>query len=522
MSEALGQGLEAMRRMRTTRRGRFVEQLDVMELLYRVYVGAIFGAIALGFLADAINEATASPAAADAIADHGPAALGVAFAVVVLAGLRTGSRGGPLAIEPAEVQYVLLAPVDRGAALRPAALGQLRIAAGAGAVLGAIVGNFVFRRLPGSPVEWIACLALFGALVPVGFLGAALLACGRRLRAHLATALGLVLLAWSLADLVFGLTTSPATLLGELGTLPLQGGAEALLAAAGLAAVLALLAVGLLGVGGVLLEAARRRAQLVAELRFSASVQDLRTVVLLRRQLASERPRRRPWLRLGVVGAGRRPAWRRGWQSFMRWPLARIVRVAMLAIAAGATAVGAWDVSIALAVLPGALLLVAALDVVEPLAQEADHPTRGELLPLGAGRLIRLHVAAPVAALTAVVLVAALAATAISRDPVALELGVVMALPTAFVLVLCAAFSATNDPYALILNPQLSYVQTGAPIAVAVLACGLPVVLGWATWTHGNPAALAVLPVEAFLALVAVVALSFLERRMASREVVAA
>ncbi len=511
-----------MRRMRRTRRGHYVEQLDVMDLLYRVYVGALFGAIALGFLADAINEATASPAAVGAIRDHGPAALGIALALVVLAGLRTGARGGPLAIEPAEVQYVLLAPIDRGTSLRPAALGQLRIAAGAGAVLGAVVGNFVFRRLPGSPVEWIACLALFGALVPVGFLGAALLACGRRLRPHLATALGFALLAWSLADFAFELTTSPATLLGELATLPLQGGAEALLAAAGVLVVLALLTAALLGVGGVLLEAARRRAQLVAELRFSASVQDLRTVVLLRRQLASERPRRRPWLRLRGTGADRRPVWRRGWQSFLRWPLARIARVAILAVGAGAAAVGAWHVSIALAVVPGALLAVAALDVVEPLAQEADHPTRAELLPLGAGPLVRRHVAAPAAALTAVVLLAALAAAAISRDPVALELGAVMALPTAFVLTLCAAFSATNDPYALILNPGLSYVQTGAPVGVAILACGLPVAIGWSAWTHGNPAALSALPFEAIFVLVAAVALPLLEQRLAAREAVPA
>jgi hypothetical protein len=511
-----------MRRMRASRRRRYVEHLNVMELLYRVYVGAIFGAIALAYLGSAIDEATAGPGAVDAIRDHGPAVLGIVASLVLLAGLRTGARGGPLAIEPAEVQYVLLAPIDRGTALRPAALGQLRIAAGAGAVIGAIVASFVLRRLPGSPVEWIACLALFGALLPAGFLGAALFACGRRLRPTSATLLGLALLLWSVADLGLDLTTSPATLLGLLATLPLEGGVEAAIAALGAAAVLALLATGLFGVGGVLLEAARRRARLAAELRFSASVQDLRTVVLLRRQLASERPRRRPWLRLGVVGASRWPVWRRGWQSFLRWPLARITRVAALALAAGAAAVGAWHVSIVLAVLPGALLLVAALDLVEPLAQEADHPTRGALLPIGGETVIRRHLAAPTVALAAVVLLAALAAAVISRDPVALELGAVMALPTALVLALCAAFSATNDPYALILSPQLSYLQTGAPIGVAVLATGVPVLIGRAVWLQGKPVALSTFPLELFLAAVAVAAATALGWRMAHREVVAA
>ena len=86
----------------------------------------------------------------------------------MLAGLRSGARGGPLAIEEAEVQYVLLAPVDRGAALRPAALRQMRIAALAGAVLGAVVGNFVFRRVPGlAASSGSPAWRCFGALLPV-------------------------------------------------------------------------------------------------------------------------------------------------------------------------------------------------------------------------------------------------------------------------------------------------------------------------------------------------------------------
>ena len=167
--------------MRSERRHRYVERLDVMEVLYRVYVGGIFAAIALAVIAGAVNEAPATPAAIEWLRRHGPAVLGLLVALGTMAGLRSGARGGPLAIEAAEVQYVLLAPLRRGAVLRPAALRQLRIGALAGAVLGLVLGNFVFRRLPGSPVEWLACLALFGALVPICVLAAALLASGRRL-----------------------------------------------------------------------------------------------------------------------------------------------------------------------------------------------------------------------------------------------------------------------------------------------------------------------------------------------------
>jgi hypothetical protein len=508
--------------MRAARRGHFVERLNILELLYRVYLFAIFGGIGLAYLGGVIDEAAALPSAVDSIREDGPAVLGIAIAVVALAGLRAGARGGPLAIEPAEVQYVLLAPIGRAAALRPAAIRQLRIGAAAGAVGGAIVASFVCRRLPGSPVEWIASLAVLGALLPVTFLSAALLASGRRLSQPLVAALGSTLLAWSVADLVLGLGTAPTTLLGELGTLPLQSGSTAALAGVGVAAALALLAAGLLGIGGMLLEAARRRARLAAELRFSASVQDLRTVILLRRQLASERPRRRPWLRLGIAGAGGRPVWRRAWQSFLRWPLARIGRVVGLALATGAAAVGAWHVSIVLAVVPGALLFVAALDLVEPLAQESDHPTRTQLLPVAPGHLIRSHLIAPGVALTLVVAVAALAAAAISGDAVAFELGAVAALPTGFGLALCAALSATNDPYEFILNPTLGYTQTFGPMVAALVFCAAPILVGRAAWLQGNPTVGPALGVEVALAMVAVGGAEFLARRMTRRQAVAA
>jgi hypothetical protein len=108
----------------------------------------------------------------------------------------------------------------------------MRAGAVAGAVLGAVAGNFAFRRLPGSPAEWIACLALFGALIPLSTLGCALLASGRRLRPPVAAAIGAILLAWSLADVLLGLKTSPATMLGVLATLPLQNGSSPALALA--------------------------------------------------------------------------------------------------------------------------------------------------------------------------------------------------------------------------------------------------------------------------------------------------
>jgi hypothetical protein len=477
---AAGDPVAAMKAMRAARRRRYVARTDVMEVLYRVYLGAIAALFVLAFLAGALHEVPADPAAVEDIRLHAPAIFGIAVAVLMLAGLRAGARGGPLAIEAAEVHYTLLAPVSRRTALRPAALSQLRIAVIAGAVFGAVVGNFVFRRFPGTALEWIGALAAFGALVPVAVLGGALLASGRQLRIGVAGALGVGLVAWSTLDLALDWNSSPATMLGDLATLPLQHGASAWLAALGAVLALALLAAGLLGIGGIALEAARRRAELVAEMRFSASVQDLRTVILLRRQLASERPRRRPWLRLGRGRAATYPIWRRGWQSFLRWPVVRIVRVVVIAVSAGALAVAGFNQTPVLFALPGPLLFIAALDLIEPFAQEVDHPTRRLLLPRRSAELWRRHLVAPAVAAGIVLAIATLAAAAISGDPgLALGIGAVSFVPVALVLVCAAAVSASNDPYEFILIPQVSMAVNAAPIVISLIGAFIPLFIAW-------------------------------------------
>jgi hypothetical protein len=539
-----------MKAMRSARRRRYVARADVMEVLYRVYLGAIVAIFVLAFLAGALHEVPADPASVDSIASDAPAIIGIAIAALMLAGLRAGARGGPLAIEAAEVRYTLLAPVSRRTALRPAALAQLRTAVLFGALFGAVVGNFVFRRFPGTAVEWIGALAAFGALVPVAVLGGALVASGRQLRIGVASALGLALGVWSVLDLALGWNSSPTTMLGDLATLPLQHGASAWLAALGAVLALALLAAGLLGIGGLALEAAQRRAQLVAEMRFSASVQDLRTVILLRRQLASERPRRKPWIRLRGAVTASRPAsagspsraavggaptrsapprfgagtpggtvWRRDWQSFLRWPLVRIVRVVLIAVAAGGLAVGGFDLTPVLFALPGPLLFVAALDLIEPLAQESDHPTRRLMLPVKSATLQRRHLVAPAVAMGVVLVIATLAATAISGDPgLALGVGLISAIPCALVLACAAAVSATNDPYEFILTPQIAQTVAFAPIVVAAIGVFLPLIVAWKVEGGDGSRVGAVLAVAPVVLVFAAVGFGVLDWRANKRE----
>jgi hypothetical protein len=495
----------AMKAMRQIRRRRYGKRRDVMEVLYRVYLGALAALFGLAFLAGALHEVPADPGSVESIRVHAPAIIGLFAAVLVLAGLRSGARGGPLAIEAAEVRYTLLAPVSRRVALRPAALQQLRVATVSGAIFGAVCGNFVFRRFPGTALEWIGSLGGFAALLPIAVLGAALFASGRRLRPPVAGAIGLALVAWSVLDLVAGWNSSPGTMLGDLATLPLQHGSSAWLAALGALLVLALLAAGLLGIGGLGLESARRRAELVAEMRFSASVQDLRTVILLRRQLASERPRREPWLRLGGGPAATNPIWRRDWQSLLRWPAVRVGRVVVIAVAAGGIAVAGFSQTPVLFILPGPLLFIAALDLIEPLAQEMDHPSRRLLLPLTSAVLIRRHLLASAVATGVVLAIATVAAAAICGDPgLAIGVGAVILIPCACVLVCAAAVSATNDPYEFaLMAPEMVQAINFAPIGISAMAVFLPLFIAWKAQGGSGSAvggALAVAPVILLLA----------------------
>jgi hypothetical protein len=509
--------MEALRALRAARRRRFVERLDLMEILYRAYVVAIFGSIALFLVAGAIDDAALGPAALDRLAEQGPAALGLAVALTVLAGLRSGSRGGPLAIEAAEVQHVLLAPVDRGVVLRPAAFRQAGVMALAGSAIGLTAGAFAISRLPGSSFEWIAVLTAFGGLLPLSYLGAALLASGWRLAPRLAAVLGFGLLAWTGADLVLGWTTSPATMLGALATLPLQGGV-ATTAAAGVAAAVAIFVAGLASAGGLSLDLARRRATLASELRFSAAVQDLRAVILLRRQLASERPRRRPWLKATslhrYLGS---PIDRRALRSLLRWPAARLLRIAAVGVLAGLVAAGTWAGTTPLVAVVGVILLVAALDLIEPLAQEIDHPTRRDLLPVDAAELVRRHLMMPALAMTIVLAIAALAVLALGATNADLAVVAVTILPTALLLACCAALSTTNDPYRYILTPYVGYAQTGAPIAIAMVAGGAPLLAAREATRHGYSPMAAVILVEAALLVVAVGLVWFVGTRVSAR-----
>ncbi len=324
------------------------------------------------------------------LADDGPAVLGLLIAMAVAFGLRSGGRGGPLTLEAAVVQHELLAPVPHETVVRGPAIKQLRFMSFAGLVVGAIVGVMATRELHGNPVLPVVCCAATFSLAAALAIGAAMVTSGRQVGWWMANGIAAVILIWSGADIYFGVRSSPLTWLASLAFWSIRFTPIAVVSVVGVGVVAA---IGVLGMGNISIEAARRRAGLVSQLRFAVTLQDLRTVVLLRRQLSQETPRNRPWIRLGR--GHRLPAvWHRDWQGILRFPVSRVVRLALLGATAGVSLGLMWRGATPMVVVAGLALYIAAYDAVEPVAQEIDHPTRWESFPEDSGRVLLGHMPA--------------------------------------------------------------------------------------------------------------------------------
>jgi hypothetical protein len=412
-----------LRDLRRDRRRRRVAGIEWFEALYRAYLTGGIGIIAVLFLSSAVGDDQLSPASVDDVRSVAPALIGVVAALVAAVGLRAGSRGGPLALEKAEVTHVLLAPVDRRRALLIPALRQIRFAAFAGAVAGAIAGQLAARRLPGTLVPWAVSGAVAGILIGVLGYGAGYLACGWRLPRWVATLAGAALIAWAAADAAWEVP-SPFRAIGALGIWPLEHHWWAL---AAIPVVATIVIAGLSGLGRLSLEAAERRSALVGQLRFAATVRDLRTVMVLRRQLVQEQHRTRPWLRL--PRHPRHTIWRRDLHGILRFPAVRLARMAALtAVAAVALHIAYHDTAPA-AVVAGLALYLVGLDAIEPLAQEIDQADRASAIPKERGVLLLHHLPAPAVLLVLFAVFGAAIGYALNRTSTALAVLAVVALP---------------------------------------------------------------------------------------------
>lgn len=425
-------GRAALDDLRGARRRKRIEGIDWFDAAYHAYLAGLVGIVVTLFVSSWVGDADLSAEALADLRDHGPAWIGLLAAVAVAVGLRSGSRGGPVAVQEADIRHVLLAPVDRGAALRPTAWRQLRFALFAGTVVGMIAGQLAVRRLPGHAVEWVAAGGVTGAAIGALFVGTAMVASGRRCPRWVATLGAAAAVAWAAADALRGVDVpgvwSPFRLVGGLALWPVEIHWWDLLA---IAVVVVLVVVGLLGIGGVRLEDAERRTALVGQLRFAVTLQDLRTVMVLRRQLAQDRPRHRPWFRL----PGRRlPVWRRSVHGLLRFPATRLVRLALFGAAAGIALRAAWYGTTPLVGVAAVLLYLAALDAAEPLAQEVDQSDRTDAYPVDRGELYLRFLPATVVAMTLVGLVGAAVVVLWEGTAPAAALTAVVGVPA----VLCA------------------------------------------------------------------------------------
>jgi hypothetical protein len=430
---------DALGDLRRARRKNRLAELDWFEAAYRVYLVAFaFGGGAL-WLSSFVKDTKVSAATVTDVFRDAPALLGVFAVLAFAAGVRSGSRGGPLAIEDADVRHVLLSPVDRRTALLRPASQRARSAAFSGVIVGALAGELAGRRLPGSVASWTFAGAAFGACLCVLFVGAALTAHALHVPRWLASIIGALLLGWQ-GTAVFKHIVGPANLFGSLALWGMRQRSIDLIAPA---ATLLLVTIGLLMLRRTSLDALARRSGLVAQLHFAVTMQDLRTVMLLRRQLSQENTKNRPWVRLRRNG-GSAAIWRRGWHSLLRFPVSRLLRMSVMAVGAAACEVAAFDGSTAMFLISGGLLFLLGMEVLEPLSQEIDQPDRMASLPHERGELLLRHTMAP---LLALIPFAALAvgAVAVLKGSAAAAIAGVLVLPTMWAGAAGAVVSIVKD-----------------------------------------------------------------------------
>ncbi len=496
----MSDGRATLRELRRTRTKRRLGSTDWYDIAYRVYLFAFAGLVLVVVVSDAIDGLIDDDVDVNELLTKGPSILGIAVMLALALGLRSGADGGPISVETADIRHVLLAPISRRAVLFTPIWQRLRSTMFGFGLVGAVVGQLVATELAGSRAAWAASCALYGAIVGALFVGAGVLAHAVRLPRWAASALGTALIAWQGAvawgiwnDSTEGLARiAPANLAGNVA---LWGIDQRPIDWVAIVATLIVVALALAAGGRLRLEPLARRGELVSQLRFAATTQDLRTVVLLRRQLRAESPRNRPWLG-SLVGSARhapeRPApaaprgigpadatrntaahdpanadnnrrpsvvWRRGLRSFGRLPASRVIRIVILAVAAGTFGSLTFTSSPLFALLLLATIFVIGLESIEALSQEVDRADRTDGLPIDRGWIFANHLVAPAILLVVIGLIGA--TTASILDPSHALAAYAIAVPVLWGGALGPVVATVNDapPSATAASMTL----TGAP-----------------------------------------------------------
>lgn len=437
---------DTLRELRRTRQRRRLGNTDWYDIAYRVYLFALVGLTAVVWVSDAVDGAIGDEVDTADLLTRGPSVIGLFLVGAFALGLRSGADGGPVSIEVADIRHVLLAPVSRRMAmLRPVAQ-RLRSAAFLLGLGGAILGQLIATEVEGSRAAWAASCGVFAAIVGATFISTAVIGHAVRLPRWVATLLATAAVAWQ-GLVAWGIWNDSTEGIARVGPgnlggrLALWGIDQRPIDVIPIVVALAMAAVALALGGRLRLEALARRGELVSQLRFAATVQDLRTVVQLRRQLRSEVLRTRPWgqRRLPTRPAPRplpsmvaRPArdgdggslptpsatvvWRRDSRSLRRLPIARFIRITILAAIGGAGAALTISASPLFGLLLLGALFLTGLESLEPLSQEIDRPDITDSIPIDRGWTYAHHLVASAVLLAVVALIGAAAAAAVEPD----------------------------------------------------------------------------------------------------------
>jgi hypothetical protein len=476
-----------LRELARTRRNRRLADVDLFEKLYQAYLTVITVGIIVAVSASIVGDDVVSSGTAARVVRDAPEVAGLVAALVLVIGLRSGSRGGPLTLEAPFIAHVLLSPLPRDVTLREPALRQVRQSMVLGAGTGGLAGMLTAQRLPFDHPPIVAWGAVAGAVLAAAATGCAMIVAGLPVPRPVVHALCLALVGGSAADLAFDHAWSPGSLVGRLATSGLTFDALGLLA---IPAAAALVAGGIAVVGGTSIEASRRRAGLVSQLRLAVTRQDLRTVVLLQRRLAQDMPRRRPWFK--VPSGPTFPVFRRDLRSLARLPTVRVVRVLALTSLAVAAGVAVWRGTTQLVLVMGLALWAAALDVIEPLAQEIDHPDRWAGYPVTPGDLLTRHLVAPGIALAVLTCIPVGVLAAVLEPGPVLQTGGALLVPACAAAVLGAAASVAAAPFDPLASQSLMPETVGTqlvfrlaiPPGIAIIAC-LPILSAKDAATNG-------------------------------------
>ncbi len=485
---ALGHDGSVVGDLRRARRDRRLGDTEWFDVLYRVYLFALAGLIALVVASDNVSGLLDDDVTIEAFVSRGPSVAGLVAVLALGIGLRNGSEGGPISVESADVRHLLLAPVDRRRVMLSPIVQRFRAVAFPLALGCGALSQLVARELGASRGAWAASGALFGLVVASLYVGGAVVAHAVRLPRWLTTTLSGVMILWQ-TQAAISAWNAPFYVVGEAQLLPFRGSgipspANPLGAIAfwserqrgvdflALGAVAGLVVDALLLGGRLRLEPLERRGQLVSQLRFAATVQDIRTVVLLRRQLRAESVRATPWVDLSSGrGADSTPArptsrpqrraessrseswlagfiWKRGAIAIARLSASRLLRIAALAAVAGACASAAVESSPLLLIPMVAAAFLLGLESIEPLAQEVDRPDLTDMIPRNRGWVFAHHLVAPAGLLAVAGLLAAAAATVVEPDHglAALALSIPLAWAGAIGGVVAAVKDAPEPP----------------------------------------------------------------------------